>query len=75
MNWTACSGSSPGKRNNPQECERWHKAWAIVRMWERYPAGVFHDAGGEPEKFERCIFDLAETPAGKVQAVRVYMGG
>jgi hypothetical protein len=44
-------------------------------MWERYPAGVFHDAGGEPEKGERCIFDLAETPAGKVQAVRVYMGG
>jgi CspA family cold shock protein len=32
-------------------------------------------AGGEPEKDERCIFDVAESPAGKVQAVRVYMGG
>ena len=44
-------------------------------MSDDYPAGVFHDAGCEPEKGERCIFDVAETPTGKVLAVRVYMGG
>jgi cold shock CspA family protein len=33
-------------------------------------------AGGEPEKGERCVFDVADNPrSGKPQAVNVYLGG
>ena len=36
----------------------------------------FMTPGGEPEKGERCIFDLGQNErSGKTQAVRVYMGG
>ena len=32
-------------------------------MSDDYPVGVFHDAGCEPEKGERCIFNLGTRPA------------